>query len=292
MGNVLGALRRVAFLLAVALHGCTLGPVEQNAPRTFLLNPDFAVKKLSPNPKRPDPLILLVSQPKAQAGFETARMAYLLRPHEVSYYAFNQWADTPARMFAVLLTQTMEKTGLWRAVVQAPSTVKADYRLDCDNLALEQQFFSRPSRMRVAMRALLIDNKRQNVLGTRNFEIFEAAATEDAYGGVLAANRAAAELLEQIAEWVRQFMHENNQGASLPLLGRQPALRNAFVLPRKHAGDLQLMSMWPGSREQLDKPIAANFAPTVEPFDKPLATTNNQNSRGRLENRIRRPESG
>jgi cholesterol transport system auxiliary component len=251
MGNVSGALRGIVTLLAVALHGCTLGPVEQNAPHTFLLNPDVAVKKISANPKRPDPLILLVSQPTAQAGFETTRMAYLLRPHEVSYYAFNQWADTPARMFAVLLTQTMERTGLWHAVVQAPSAVKADYRLDCDNLVLEQQFFSRPSRLRVAMRALLIDNKRQNVLNARNFEFFEAAPSEDAYGGVLAANRAATQLLEQIAEWVRQLMHENNQSASLPLLERQPTLRNAFVLSRQHASDLQLMSMWPGSREQL-----------------------------------------
>ena len=211
MGNTLGALRRVVYLLAVALHGCALGPVEQNAPRTFLLNPDIAVRKLSHNPKRPDPLILLASQPKAQAGFETARMAYLLRPHEVSYYAFNQWADMPARMFAALLTQTMEKTGLWHAIVQAPSAVKADYRLDCDDLVVEQQFFS-PSRVRVALRAQLIDHKRQSIIGTRNFEIYDAAPSEDAYGGVLAANRASAELLEQIAEWVRQIMYYPHSG--------------------------------------------------------------------------------
>ena len=203
----------VVFLLVATLHGCTIGPAEKDAPRTYLLNPEIPAKNFSANPKRTDSLILLISQPKARAGFETPRMAYLLRPHEVSYYAFNQWADTPARMFAVLLTQTMERTGLWHAVVQAPSAAKADYRLDCDNLVLEQQFFSRPSRLRVAMRALLIDHKRQNVLGTRNFEIFEAAPSEDAYGGVLAANRAATQLLEQLAEWVSKFMNENNQGA-------------------------------------------------------------------------------
>ena len=281
----------VVFLLVATLHGCTIGPAEKDAPRTYLLNPEIPEKNFPANPKRTDSLILLISQPKARAGYETARMAYLLRPHEVSYYALNQWADTPARMFAALLTQTMKKTGLWRAIVQAPSAVKADYRLDCDNLALEQQFFSRPSRMRVAMRALLIDNKRQNVIGGRDFEVFETAPSEDAYGGVLAANRAAAELLEQIAEWVRQFMHENNQGASLPLFGRQPALRNAFVLPREHAGDLQLTGMWLGSREPLDQPIPANFAPTLAPVDKSPAAMDNQNSRGRLENRVRRPES-
>jgi len=200
----------VVFLLVATLHGCTIGPAEKDAPRTYLLNPEIPVKNLTANPERPGPLILLVSQPKAQAGFETPRMAYLLRPHEVSYYAFNQWADTPARMFAVLLTQTMERTGLWHAVAQAPSAVKADYRLDCDNLVLEQQFFSRPSRLRVAMRALLIDNKRQNVIGTRTFEIFEAAPSEDAYSGVLAANRAAARLFDQLATWASALVTERH----------------------------------------------------------------------------------
>ena len=200
----------VIFLLVATLHGCTIGPVEKDAPRTYLLNPEIPAKNFSANPKRTDSLILLISQPKARAGFETPRMAYLLRPHEVSYYAFNQWADTPARMFAVLLTQTMERTGLWHAVVQAPSGVKADYRLDCDNLALEQQFFSQPSQVRVAMRALLIDNKRQNVIGTRTFEIFEAAPSEDAYSGVLAANRAAARLLDQLATWASALVTERH----------------------------------------------------------------------------------
>jgi cholesterol transport system auxiliary component len=210
MRNPCRAQRLVAYLLAAALYGCTLGPVEQNAPHTFLLNPDIAVRKISPNPGRPGSLILLVSQPRAQAGFETARMAYLLRSHEVSYYAFNQWADTPARMFAALLTQTMEKTGLWNAVVQTPTAARADYRLDCDNLVLEQQFFS-SSRVRVALRAHLIDPRRQTVIGTRSFEVFEPAPSEDAYGGVLAANRAAAKLLGEMTDWVTATMNENSK---------------------------------------------------------------------------------
>ncbi len=198
----------VSLLLVATLQGCTIGPVEKDAPHSYLLNPEIPAKNFSADPKRTNSLILLISQPRAQAGFETPRMAYLLRRHEVSYYAFNQWADTPARMFAILLTQTMEKTGLWHAVVQAPSAVKADYRLDCDNLVLEQQFFSRPSRMRVALRALLIDNKRQNVVGARNFEIFEAARSEDAYGGVVAANQAVAKTLGDLAAWVSALVTE------------------------------------------------------------------------------------
>jgi cholesterol transport system auxiliary component len=192
---------------ALALYGCTIGPAETTPVSTYLLDPDTTVKSIAPDGARRDHATLLVSIPKAQPGFDTPRMAYLRRQHELSYFAFNQWADTPARMLVRSLAQAMEGSGLWRAVVQAPSAVRADYRLDCDNLVLEQQFFSR-SRVRMALRAQLIDVKRQSVVGAHSFETFEPTSTEDAYGGVLAANLASTRLLNQITEWLKTVVEE------------------------------------------------------------------------------------
>ena len=197
------------FLLALA--ACSIGPSESRAPTTYLLDPQIAFKTSAANPNWSASATLLVSPPRPQAGFDTARMAYLRRPHEVSYYAFNQWADTPARMLMGLLAQAMERTDLWRAVVQMPSPVRADYRLDSDNLVLEQQFFSTPSRVRLALRAQLVDIKQQSIIDTRDFEVFEDAPSDDAYGGVIAANRATAKLLEQLAGWVSTIMSANMQ---------------------------------------------------------------------------------
>jgi cholesterol transport system auxiliary component len=194
-------------MLALALNGCSLGPGETNVSRTYLLSPDISSTTFSPNPGSSGAAILLVSSPKAQAGFDTPRMAYLLRPYELSYYAFNRWADTPSRMLTGLLAQTMERTGLWRAVVQAPSAVRAEYRLDSDNLALEQQFFS-TGRVRVALRAQLVDVKRQHVVGTRDFEVFAPLSSADAYGGAIAANQAVGKLLAELAQWTAAIMHE------------------------------------------------------------------------------------
>jgi cholesterol transport system auxiliary component len=196
-------------LFALALYGCSIGPAETSPVHSYLLNPDISAKKVFVNAVRNDPPTLLISSPKAQPGFETPRMAYLLRKHELSYYAFNQWADAPGRMMLGLLAQAMEATGLWHAVVQAPTPMRADYRLDCDNLAVEQQFFSQPSRVRLALRAQLIELNKRKILATREFELFEAAPTEDAYGGVVAANRAAARLLEELALWVGTSMSES-----------------------------------------------------------------------------------
>lgn len=199
----------VVFLLTLA--ACSIGPSASRAPQTYLLDPQTAFKTSPANPNWSASATLFVSPPRPQAGFDTARMAYLRRPHEVSYYAFNQWADTPARMLMGLLAQAMERTDLWRAVVQMPSSVRADYRLDSDNLLLEQRFFSTPSQVRLALRVQLIDLKQQRIIGTRDFEIFEEAPSDDAYGGVIAANRATAKLLEQLAAWVSAMMNRNLQ---------------------------------------------------------------------------------
>jgi cholesterol transport system auxiliary component len=86
--------------------------------------------------------------------------------------------------------------------------VTAQYRLDCDNLILEQQFFSNPSRIRLALRAQLIETKKQTILASRYFELLEPAPSEDAYGGVLAANQATAKLLTEMAEWLDNALRE------------------------------------------------------------------------------------
>ena len=195
------------FVLAMLFIGCAIGPGERVPPHTFVLNPE--ILPTPANPGHNPASILLVSAPKAAAGYDTPQMVYKLRHHEVSYYADNQWVDMPARMLAPLLAQAMRNTGLWQSVVQAPSTVRADYRLDCDNLVLEQQFFSNPSRIRLALRAQLIDLQAQTIIGTRDFELFEPASSDDPYGGVIAANQATAKLITEMAEWMDNILRRS-----------------------------------------------------------------------------------
>lgn len=195
--------RLAIFVLAIFFSvGCSLGPREVSAPRTYFLNPEISWNNPHASGDRPAHSVLLITQPKAQAGFDTARMAYLLRPYEVSYYGYNQWADTPARMLQRIMVENFEKTGQWRAVLQTPGTVPAHYRLDFDNLVLEQQFFYNPSRVRLALRAQIVETKTQSILATRSFELFETAPTDDPYGGVIAANHATEKLIKEIAEWL------------------------------------------------------------------------------------------
>jgi cholesterol transport system auxiliary component len=133
-------------------------------------------------------------------------MAYLKRRYEVEYYATSQWADTPARLFAPLLVQALSRSGVWRAVIPLPGAVRGDYRLDSYGFAVRQEFLQQPSRVRVTARMQLVELRGSGVVGDRSFEVVEDAPSEDAYGGVLAANRAAAAMLAQVVSWAEGCM--------------------------------------------------------------------------------------
>ncbi len=153
--------------------------------------------------------VLLVSLPQAEPGFETPRMVYFKRLYELEHYAVNQWVDTPARMFTTLLVQALGQTGVWRAVIPLPGSVRGDYRIDSHGFALQQEFMQRPSRVRVVVRTQLVDLKEFKVVGTQAFETTEETPSDDAYGGVLAANRAIATMLDQIVSWLQECVQHH-----------------------------------------------------------------------------------
>ena len=60
--------------------------------------------------------------------------------------------------------------------------------------------------MRLALRGRIVETKTLTILATRYFEFFEDTASNDAYGGVEAANRAAAKMINQLLEWANATM--------------------------------------------------------------------------------------
>lgn len=145
---------------------------------------------------------ILVSPVRAAPGLESARMAYQREANRLDYYARNRWVDAPAAMLQPLVVKALEAQGGFAAVVQGPAAVQAQRRLDLDLTQFVQDFSQSPSCMRVSVRAQVIDMATQKVLATRVFESHMAATSEDARGGVDAANRALAELLPSLAAWV------------------------------------------------------------------------------------------
>ncbi len=181
--------------LAVACVACSVFPQGNvEPPRLHLLDavPDVAVAA-----ERTD-LVLEVEATRAWAGFDTDRMAYVQKPHAIEYFANNRWAEPPARMLDPLLVRTLERSGGFRAVVQAPGPVPADLRLVVEIARLQQDFQVKPSQVEIALHLQLVDIRGRRLLASRTLEAVEAAPAEDAYGGATAANRALQRALEQV----------------------------------------------------------------------------------------------
>lgn len=186
---------------AVLLAGCVgMQPPQAEAPASYVL--DARPAERSARPLRD--VVLVVSVPRARAGYETAQMAFVRAPYELEYFTKSRWADTPSRMLAPLLVQALEQAGGFRAVVQAPSAVPADLRLDTELIRLQQNFATRPPQVELALRAQLVDVRNQRVLATAEFEEIEITPREDAYGGVIATNRALQRILVRIADFAAE----------------------------------------------------------------------------------------
>ena len=147
---------------------------------------------------------ILVAPPRAAAGFDTRGIVYLRQPHAVEVYAYSQWVDTPAQMLAPLIAHALERTGAFAVVLRAPTAANADLRLDTELLRLQHDFGASPSRVRLTLRAVLVEQASRRALAWREFDASVAAPTEDAYGGVRAANQAVAALLAEMAAFVVQ----------------------------------------------------------------------------------------
>ena len=198
--------RFAAFASALAmslLGGCSsLLPPPPPVENIYLLEARVApasTPDLARSAQQKRAQVLAVSMPRARAGFDTAQMVWVNQEHGLKVYSRNRWADTPARMLAPLLAQTLERSGAFHAVVQTSSAVSATLRLDTELIRLQQDFSVRPSRVQLTLGAQLIDIGTRQVIASAEFDETENAASEDAYGGVRAANLALERLLARLS---------------------------------------------------------------------------------------------
>lgn len=144
------------------------------------------------------PYTLIIAAPLSAAGYDSARILYLRQPHQLLPFAHSEWVDTPARMLAPLLVKAVDGAATWRAVVAVPSAASGDLRLETTLLRLQQDFTSAPSQVRFTLRATLLDAGSRRVLAWREFDARVAAPSDDAAGGVAAANRAVRQVLDEL----------------------------------------------------------------------------------------------
>jgi cholesterol transport system auxiliary component len=202
-GSQRRALLRAAVMLPLLLPACSaIQPLLAPAPprHQYALS-DRGADAATDAPARAGiaAATLVVSPPRAAAGFDSPHMIYLRRAGQPEYFAYNQWVDTPARMLAPLLVGAIARSGAFRAVVPTPSPAGGELRLETEILRLQQEFLQAPGQVRFTLRAYLVETATRRVLASREFDSRIITASEDPAGGAAAANRAVAVVLAELA---------------------------------------------------------------------------------------------
>lgn len=189
----------VAAMLAGLVGGCASSflPPPAAAPALYTLAADNeAIAALALPAGAPT---LIVALPRAAPGFDTAQIAYVRRPYEIEYFAHNQWVDTPPKMLAPMMVSAVERSDAFHAVLAAPTSATGQWRLETELVRLQQDFSLAPSQVRLTLRATLVDTPARRVIASREFDVRVSAATDDPYGGVVAAQRAASQVMAKLA---------------------------------------------------------------------------------------------
>ena len=142
---------------------------------------------------------LVVNPTRAAPGFDSQHIVYVRLAHQREHFAHSDWVDTPARMLAPLIAAAVEHAGTFSAVGPLASGLHANLRLDTEVLRLQHEFGGGPSRVRFTLRATVLDGSTRRVLAWREIDETVASASEDPYGGVVAANRAVQLVMAQLA---------------------------------------------------------------------------------------------
>lgn len=203
--------------LSITLAGCAaLSPTTTPQPSFYSLDNAWLIKSpihtRSPAALSPTAPTLIVNPPHAASGITSQRIIYVREPHKLEYFAQSEWVDPPARMLAPLIVAAIEKSEVFRAVVEAPSAAAGDLRLDTEIIRLQHDFQTRPSHVRFTLRAYLVEDKTRRVLGWREFDATVSAASDNPYGGVIAANLAVQAVLADLAAFCAQIASDAQPG--------------------------------------------------------------------------------
>lgn len=181
-------------VLAMALNACA---VQLPPDVGYVINQQPDVVKRSRHHHK----ILMVLKPDTSPAYNTTRMAFSSRPFQISYYSSSHWAETPSDMFLTLIADTMQKTHHYRAIVTPPFTGRFNYALRTNINELLIDYTKPQAMLNLSLQAQLLSGTTGNVVAVREFNVSVPLGCRTPYSAVIAANRAAALALGQMAAW-------------------------------------------------------------------------------------------
>lgn len=198
------------FMLTLSLTGCGLLPERDNTPvDVYTIAPKVAVQPASESCAQ----VLSLHNVAVSAPWTTSDMLYTQTEHQISSFAYNRWTAAPATLIGNALLESLQRSGLYRGVLNPTSPGSPDIIL---SISLDKgpiQIFppqsagknsqATSSREVIALSASLISANSGELLASKAFSQTRQAAPNP-YGGVQATNEIVGKLIGQIIDWLAQ----------------------------------------------------------------------------------------
>nr|WP_058441129.1 ABC-type transport auxiliary lipoprotein family protein [Legionella brunensis] len=159
----------------------------------------FSKQQLS---KQPSSHSIFVNTPDAVAGYQGEEMLYTDKAYELTPFVHSTWVDQPAEMLLPLLVQSLQRSGYFRVVASSPGAEIAEYRLDTQLIELQQNFLTKPSKIKFVIKVVLVQVEDNHVVASRIFSHLVPCPADTPYGGVIAANRATELFTAELTKFV------------------------------------------------------------------------------------------
>ncbi len=198
----------VGLMLALAVSGCALA-MNGSPPQTY----DLVAPEVVPVRSQPLPVQLVVRTPTAVRALDTERI--LVRPasERISYYPAAAWSDRLPRLVRARLSEALEDSGHFRAVVTEDDRVTTSYSLQVAIRAFEMSVNGKPPEGHVAVSAKIVDERAGKVVASERFESRVRAQSDAVDEGVAAITTAFHNVSAELIAWMTNGRQRSRLGA-------------------------------------------------------------------------------
>lgn len=188
--------------LTLVLTGCVnLGSRTDTPTVVYYVLNDAAPVAAEAASVRADAPTLLVLDTATGSFYDTDQLIFSRRAGTRGQYQLARWTERPGKRFSDLMRARLDRQGVWH-VSAAGGYVRGDVLLDTELVEFYHDAVSQPGKVRLVLRAELVDLKQRALLGRRVFEQQVALTTYDAAGAAQASSQAVSQALDELTAWL------------------------------------------------------------------------------------------
>lgn len=190
----------VILLMAASLAGCALTDIASGpAPQLYTLTSP-AVPSAGEMPVR-SKIGILVDELGANAGLDTARVAYQPVPNELKYIAGARWVDLAPLMVQSLLVESLENAGRFASVAPRGAEINGDYMIKGDMRQFAVVKINDKTHVEVDLYLRLVSRENRQVVAARDFAHVVPVDGSGMTPIVAAFDTALGQVLADVTQW-------------------------------------------------------------------------------------------